>query len=224
MTCQFPSHSSWHCRFAATGGRHGRAGGAPARECHRRRGRAATTPRRATNVAAAVGTTVAARALTALALPFRRVPASRLRRPAPQPAPRRFRLRLRPRPPPPLTARRPRRRRSPLARRARAHFITAKRRDGCRTRPSGPSRKRHRPAVLSDCSHQNRVGRAMGRWGCAATSIAGFHAARARARGAGAACAHLLPDTSSPFPVNGRSSGRELGRVAAARQAWLGSG
>ena len=32
--------------------------------------------------AAAVGTTVAARALTALALPFRRVPASRLRRPA----------------------------------------------------------------------------------------------------------------------------------------------
>ena len=45
-------------------------------------GRAATTPRRATNVAAAVGTTVAARALTALALPFRRVPASRLRRPA----------------------------------------------------------------------------------------------------------------------------------------------
>ena len=52
-------------------------------------GRAATTPRRATNVAAAVGTTVAARALTALALPFRRVPASRLRRPAPQPTRRR---------------------------------------------------------------------------------------------------------------------------------------
>ena len=52
-------------------------------------GRAATTPRRATNVAAAVGTTVAARALTALALPFRRVPASRLRRPAPRHSQRR---------------------------------------------------------------------------------------------------------------------------------------
>ena len=52
-------------------------------------GRAATTPRRATNVAAAVGTTVAARALTALALPFRRVPASRLRRPAPRRSQRR---------------------------------------------------------------------------------------------------------------------------------------
>ena len=40
----------------------------------------------------------------------------------------------------------------------------------------------------------------------------------------GAACTHLLPDTSSPFPVTCCSSGRELGRVAAARRARLAVG
>ena len=65
------------------------------------------------------------------------------------------------------------------------------------------------------------VGRAMERRGARRDVHCWLSAARARARGAGAACAHLLPDTSSPFPVKGCSSGRELGRVAA---AGLGSG
>jgi len=43
-----------------------------------------------------------------------------------------------------------------------------------------------------------------------------------RARGAGAACAHLLPDTFPPLPVNRCSSGRESGRGCRAWAVGLG--
>ena len=65
----------------------------------------------------------------------------------------------------------------------------------------------------------------MGSWARAlertATSIADFRAAPGARKRRGAACTHLLPDTSLPFPVNGCSSDRESGW---SRLPGLGSG
>ena len=68
-------------------------------------------------------------------------------------------------------------------------------------------------------------GRALKR---AATPSAGSRAAPGARERRGAACAHLLPDIYSLFPVNGCRSGRESGSLrlpgwAAARQ-WVGFG